>query len=299
MTFRLPRGLLKRVYHHRIVQALRSESKRLVRRRRSQVQTRDLLISLTAAGVKQGDVLLVHASLGGLGNVEGGAATVVNALLASVGTEGTVLMPAHPATSFPRERLLNDVFIVTETPSITGAISEEMRRRNGCVRSAHPTHSVIGIGPRAAELLSKHHLDPTPFGTFSPYRLLAEVGGKVLGLGLDIRWFTIYHVVEEDPDYPIKVYLDAPVNAKVQIEGAPMTVVTTQVHDPAVSAARLDSWKARREKIRRALRTHGGLYEGECRGAEVNAITASEVLRVLRILAREKETIYEPTKINR
>lgn len=293
------RGLLKRVYHFAPLRAARSASRRFARRGRSEIQADDLVRGLRAAGIREGDVLLVHASLSGLGNVSGGAATVVDALLQVVGAQGTILMPAHPETSFPRERLHNDVFVVAETRSITGAISEEMRKRAGCLRSAHPTHSVIGLGPRAGELLSRHHFDPTPFGPSSPYRLLAEAGGKVLGLGLDIRWFTIYHVVEEDSGFPFDVYLEEPIGARVQLDEGRTIVVTTKVHDPAVSAARLDNWRERREKICRALLAHGSLYQGQCRGAEVNLIAADAVLRVLRQLMRENETIYEPDKIKR
>ena len=40
-------------------------------------------------GIKAGDVLVVHSSLKSMGNVDGGAETVIDAVLDAVGEEGT------------------------------------------------------------------------------------------------------------------------------------------------------------------------------------------------------------------
>jgi len=49
---------------------------------------------LKALGLREGGVLLVHASLRSLGKVPGGAETVVRGLLHALGEKGTLLMPA-------------------------------------------------------------------------------------------------------------------------------------------------------------------------------------------------------------
>ncbi len=49
---------------------------------------------LLALGVRPGGVLLVHSSLRSLGPLPGGAESVIRALLAVLGPDGTLLMPA-------------------------------------------------------------------------------------------------------------------------------------------------------------------------------------------------------------
>ena len=61
--------------------------------RRAIVRRDDIVRGLRALGLAPGDVVLVHSSLGSLGHVEGGADAVIDALLDTVGTEGTVLVP--------------------------------------------------------------------------------------------------------------------------------------------------------------------------------------------------------------
>lgn len=59
------------------------------------VLKQDLLEALSNVGVCRGQTLMVHTSLGSLGFVCGGAQVVIEALLESVGCEGTVMMPAQ------------------------------------------------------------------------------------------------------------------------------------------------------------------------------------------------------------
>ena len=50
---------------------------------------------LLALGVRAGDVLLLHASNRSLGYVAGGVQAVVEALLAVLGPQGTLVVPTH------------------------------------------------------------------------------------------------------------------------------------------------------------------------------------------------------------
>ena len=53
-----------------------------------------LVKDLRALGVQEGDTLMVHSSLKSMENVEGGAETVIAALLCVIGEEGTLMLPA-------------------------------------------------------------------------------------------------------------------------------------------------------------------------------------------------------------
>jgi aminoglycoside 3-N-acetyltransferase len=149
---------------------------------------------LRGCGVRPGGVLLVHSSLKSLGHVPGGPETVVRGLLEALRPEGTLLMPALSYATVDAD---HPFFDVRATPSCVGAIPEHFRTRPGTLRSAHPTHSVSGVGPLAEELLSDHHLDSTPVGPNSPFRRLRDRGGQVLFLGCGMGPNTSMHGVEE------------------------------------------------------------------------------------------------------
>jgi len=57
--------------------------------------TASITADLRTLGIQNGDILLVHSSLSSLGWVCGSAVAVIDALLESVGSQGTLCMPAH------------------------------------------------------------------------------------------------------------------------------------------------------------------------------------------------------------
>ena len=161
---------------------------------------RQLAVDLVKAGLRPAGMVLAHTSLSSLGNVPGGAQTVVAGLLDALGTAGTLLMPA---LSYEQVGPGRPRFDVRHTPSNVGTIPEFFRTRPGTLRSLHPTHSVCGVGPRARELLGEHHLDRTPCGPHSPFRRLPDAGGQILFLGCGLEPNTSMHGVEElvEPPY--------------------------------------------------------------------------------------------------
>ena len=59
------------------------------------VLKQDILGALEKAGVGKGQSIMVHTSLSSLGFVCGGAQVVIEALLESVGADGTIMMPTQ------------------------------------------------------------------------------------------------------------------------------------------------------------------------------------------------------------
>lgn len=145
-------------------------------------------------GLPTGSTAMVHSSLRAFGQVPGGADTVIEALLASLGDAGTLLMPA---LSYMSVTPSHPVFDLRTTPSCVGIIPEAFRQRAGVHRSMHPTHSVCGLGRLAAELLSGHDRDQTPCGAHSPFHRLPETDGFILMLGCGLEPNTSMHAVEE------------------------------------------------------------------------------------------------------
>jgi aminoglycoside 3-N-acetyltransferase len=169
---------------------------------------------LRALGLVRGDRVLVHSSLSRIGNVEGGAEAVVDALLEVLGPEGTLAVPTFPFDGSMLEYLLSDPpFDAETTPSKMGAISEAVRRRPGAIRSLEPTHPVSALGPAARLLTHTHARSEGSCDRESPFWRLAELGGKVLLLGVDFRNCTLLHGAEElarvpfidfDTRYPLR-----------------------------------------------------------------------------------------------
>lgn len=148
---------------------------------------RDIEIGLRRLGLRTGDLVFVHSSLSSFGCVEGGAETVVEAILAVIGPGGTLGVP-----TFNYEP---GCFDPVETPSVVGAITEAVRLRPDAVRSLHPTHSVAAIGKRAREFVAGHE-SVHYIGEGSPLHKLYLWDGKVLLLGVDHRTTSIIHLAE-------------------------------------------------------------------------------------------------------
>lgn len=189
----------------------------------------EIVEGLHNLGVAPGDCLLVHSSLKSFGWVDGGADTVIDALLQAVGPAGTIMVPtltgqrSDSVTSPP-------VFDVKNTPCWTGTIPETFRLRPDALRSLHPTHSAAAIGPHTEFLLNDHLKAKTPCGPDSPYMRLAELDGKVLFLGADLESCTLLHTAEElaGSDYHMQ---PEPVPAVITDNHGNTTTLNILIHD--------------------------------------------------------------------
>ena len=155
---------------------------------------------LAALGIARGDVVFVHSSLKSLGWVDGGADAVIAAFMDVLGSDGLMVVPTL-TWSFAHGDLAKHVFDPKETPSRVGKISDTLWRRPGAFRSAHPTHSIAGLGPRAEELVQGHDKTST-FGRDGPYRRYVDWGAKIIFLGVDVRCNTTLHAIEDWLDLP-------------------------------------------------------------------------------------------------
>lgn len=155
------------------------------------VQIDDILSGLEALGLSTGDTVLVHSSLSSFGLVEGGADTVIEALLRIVGSHGCVVMPTLTlgASESPV------VFDVRESPSTSGRITEVFRKRPDAHRSTHPTSSAAAVGYASKEITGWH--GKTPCSLTSPYGQVYLRGGHCLFLGATFGSNTMFHVAEE------------------------------------------------------------------------------------------------------
>lgn len=102
----------------------------------------DLKHDLAAMGLTGNETILIHSSMKSIGTVEGGADTVLDALMEFF-AEGLLLLPTHTWRFINEE---NRMFDVCRSPCCVGILPELFRQRPGVVRSLHPTHSIAAHG---------------------------------------------------------------------------------------------------------------------------------------------------------
>ncbi len=149
----------------------------------------DIVRGLRALGVGPGMTIMVHSALSALGRVEGGAQTLIEALIEAVQPGGTVAMPAMSG---------GGVFDLETSASNVGSVTEAFRHYPGVTRSFHPSHSACAIGPKTDYLLRDVLDQPTAVGSESPWGRLSRLPeGYVLLLGVDQDRSTLLHHPEE------------------------------------------------------------------------------------------------------
>jgi aminoglycoside 3-N-acetyltransferase len=235
------------------------------------VTRQEIVRGLQALGLETGASALVHSSLSSFGYVEGGAEAVIDALLETVGPQGTVLVPTLTGS----EELDADnppVYDPVATPCWTGRIPETFRQRPEAVRSLHPTHSVAAIGARARELTEEHEYSLTPCGPDSPYGRLADAGGYILLLGVTHGSNTTFHLVEELAGVPYHMQPGL-VAARVIVNGAVRTI-HLMIH--RYGAARAF------ERMEPVLRERGIQRVGQIGEACVRLIDARRMVEITR-----------------
>lgn len=169
------------------------------------VTKQQIVEDLVSLGISPGVTVMMHSSLSALGPVEGGAEAVVDALIETIGPEGTLLVPAF------RDSVWEDLSEFTNSdcqctpadglctsiqPGFQGLIPETVRQRKGSLRSCHPTHSWVGLGKSARQLLERHYLSLTSCGPENPFELMND-DDCVLTLGVMVDRVTLWHYYEE------------------------------------------------------------------------------------------------------
>jgi aminoglycoside 3-N-acetyltransferase len=199
-----------------------------------------LIAQLKQAGISQGDSLLVHSSLRKIGYVQQGATTVIQALINTLGTNGTLLMPAFPAKGYNKDYLLhNTTFNYHTTPSSMGVVTEVFRTQYATHRSLHATDSVCAWGANADCFTNTHLGQVTPYNEESPFYKLCKAQGKILLLGVDLNSLTNFHTLEDAVEHFIYPVYDAQEFEVTLIDkNNAVHLATTKVHNPEYSTKR-------------------------------------------------------------
>lgn len=163
-------------------------------------------------GLGSTDALMVHSSMKSMGNVEGGADTVVDALLEYF-SEGLVMVPTHTWKQMSAEY---NVFDPKTEPACVGIIPNIFMKRPGVLRSLHPTHSMAVYGKGASEYIKGEENITTPCAPEGCWGRLKAVNAKILLVGVTHARNTFIHAVEEMYDVPER-FTEKPVGFEIKM----------------------------------------------------------------------------------
>lgn len=183
-------------------------------------------MDLEALGITPGMNILVHSSLSSLGWTNGGAISVIQALMDVVTKDGTIIMPSQSTDlSDPSEwqyppvpeewwqeiRDTMPAFHPAYTPVRgMGKIVEVFRHFPDVSRSSHPAYSFVAWGKNKSVILTEHSLT-FGLGEQSPLARLYELDAVVLFIGVGYNTNTCFHLAEYRTPSPTVITKAAPI----------------------------------------------------------------------------------------
>ena len=153
----------------------------------------DLIQHLNEMGLTPTDAIMVHSSMKSIGEVDGGADTVVDAFMEYF-QKGLFMTPTHTWHQMSKDYATFDP--MTE-PACVGIIPNIFMKREGVVRSLHPTHSIAVYGKGAKEYIKGEENATTPCSPGGCWDRLREINAKILLLGVTHGRNTYIHSVDE------------------------------------------------------------------------------------------------------
>lgn len=194
-----------------------------VGRSTSGLSQEEIVQGLRRTGLKSGDVVLVHSAMRTFGLIDGGAETVVAALLEVLGERGTLVVPTF---TFAHEAEKNPVIDPVNDHSEMGIITETVRLRPDALRSIAFRHSLAAIGPRA-QVITQVDSTLSPFDLRSSFGVMLALNTQVLMLGICYVNSTSHHFAEWVCDVPYRHRISR--NAKLRLPDG--SIVTQEMMD--------------------------------------------------------------------
>jgi len=235
---------------------------------------------LKRIGIGEGETVLVHSSLKNIGYVKGGPDTVVDALLETVGTTGTIAMPAF-SYCFLKEG--TQPFSLSETPSRVGLITETFRKKEETLRSNHPTHSIAARG-KHARLITENHKGLSPYNRKGPFGKLYQLNSKILFIGCGLAPNSTLHAIEDWAGLPYLTPEKAIIKDKIGREKIVEVERTPSGHR--------DFYSGNNSKIVKIFNEYNLIKEGKIGKANVCLIEMKKLVDICLKLVKNKRDIF-------
>jgi aminoglycoside 3-N-acetyltransferase len=168
---------------------------------------KDLAGDLVRLGIREGDLLMVHAGVRSVGRIVGGVNALIQAMFDAIGSDGTIAAyvdfePWYEDTDDPLDIPVFDKRIA-QAARDHGVLHETLRTWPGALRSDHPDAGVVAIG-RLAESIVATHPSQYGYGEGTPFERIVEAHGRVLMIGAPLDTITLLHYAEHKADLPAK-----------------------------------------------------------------------------------------------
>lgn len=139
-----------------------------------------LIRQLTDLGICKGDIVHVKVSLKSIGRIEGGADTLIEALLAVIGEQGCLVCDSFVGSQIELFRHFKKKIFDKNSVSYAGAFVNAAIKYPGAFRSSHPIQAFTAIGGIAKELTEQFTKDSLPYEFLEK---LVALGAKNLRIG--------------------------------------------------------------------------------------------------------------------
>ena len=229
----------------------------------------DLMRDLCNLEIDRYGTLLVHSSYKSIGDVDGGADTVIDALMEYM-KDGLLVLPTHTWADVVGN---GSKFYVEDSPSCVGILPDLFRKREGVIRGFHPTHSLAAIGKDAEEFLKDSHLHDTPCSRRSPYGKLLDRKAQIMLLGVTHSSNTFIHGVEEWVDIPGRLTDTHEQLYSVLPNGQEILVPSRRHCGP--------NWSLHFPKIDSVLEENGAVLRGSFGDAETRICDTESLTRII------------------
>ena len=248
-----------------------------------------LLNDLKNMGLQQTDAIMVHSSMKAIGPVDGGADTVVDTFMEYF-KDGLFMTPTHTWAQMSEEYALFDP---KEEPACVGIIPNIFRKREGVVRSLHPTHSIAAYGPKAIEYVAGEEDVTTPCQPGGCWSRLLDINAKILMLGCTHTRNTYIHAVEELLDVPERL-TENPVDFQIKMPDGSIKDVAVHRHYNKVTAHISEEY----DKLAQAFYDCGAAKKVKFGDAECILCDARKVYEVTKkVLAHEINCLIDRAEI--
>ncbi len=172
----------------------------------------EIVRGLRETGLKSGDVVLVHSAMRTFGYIDGGAETVVGALLEVLGERGTLVVPTF---TFVHEAEEDPIIDPANDPSEMGVITETVRLRPEALRSTAFRHSFAAVG-RRARVITQVDTALSVFDLRSSFGVMLALNTQLLLVGVTYAQSTSHHFAEWVCDVPYRHTIDLQVKVRCE-----------------------------------------------------------------------------------
>ena len=239
----------------------------------------DILNQLASLGAPRDSIVLMHSSFSLVGNVEGGAKALLDALIEYFTRDGGLFcIPTHTWHNLDKDTMLD----MNDPDTCLGLLPDLAAADERGIRSQNPTHSMVVFGDRERAL--DFVKDEVKVASFTDpvgcYGKIYRDGGYILLMGVAHNKNTYLHCVDEILQTPNRM-ADTPMNLTVKLKSGEL--VTSPII-PLYSDFTNDI-SLRFVKYETAFRYHGAIRDGFIGNAPTQLCDARIMKETVELIA--------------